>query len=402
MSKEFIVPLFKDLHPVQINEAEIKIKKSKFYNENYMPKEPTDEKFQQSFIKLKNGVNLKTKDYRILAYSIDVLDKEGCFNDYVSSFKNNVNRFIGYRGFVRPLLSYIYNYYDNKKVSDMTFYLLIYIFNKLLDNIKYKELIQTVKNHSPKEEYLREIEILFTKASNVKDLDNLLVSYAMKDTDKFYFKCMSGFIIKNYNDETLYDSCIKCVNSMDLSMQQEVFKGIIGKYINNVNVEEYPDLWFKESGKILKDPYVGRNTRWDVLGEDYKETYRRWNNTKYLYDFFENKVGGDKQRLEFWKRYINSIYRIKYFSELNDALVMEFKEHVFVELAQYGNAMYVYKKDIYNIDKIEQHIGLHSKTRCIKFLKDVSIMDDKFSHRGNWKSDFKYELKRRGYYQDRW
>lgn len=399
---DFIFPILKDLQPLKITDTVREIQRSKYYNSDYVSKEPSQEKFEKAFVKLKKKDKLKTKDFRILSYSIDTLESENYFEEFYDAFELSMNRFVAYRGFVRPLLSYIYNFYDRVDKSQNIYYLLLYVSKKLINKVKFQSIIEETTKYIRYEDFLDEIQRVFSMVENKDEIKELLKVYFIKDTDKFYFRCMVDYILKNYKNDELFEISSNCIKSMDLDMQQKVFKGILDNYINIINIEVYPDNWFKLIKEILKDPYAGANTRWDKLGEVYKETFRRWNNSKYLYNFFENIVGGDKERLKFWSQYTNSIYRIEHFDKLNDALVMEFKDDVFVEIAQRNNALYVYKKKIYNIDKIKQNISKHSKTGAINMLKDPYIMDAKYIHRRGWQRDFKYQLSRRGYEQDRW
>lgn len=403
MKKEYIMPHFKNLKPIKIEESVINLRKSNCYKfqENILV-EPEKDKFEEAFKKFREGNELLTKDYRILCYSIDTINKESYLMEFCKKILKNINNFVAYRGFVRPILSYIYNFYEDSNSTYKVYCLLMSVSKNLSEKSKFQYINEVVERNSTNTDFLKEIENRFRNIKLEFEIQDLSKKCMLKDTDKFYLKSMIDFTIKNHNVDELFECCKVSVNNMNLSMQQEVFKGILDFYINELDLEKYPDRWFKEISNILKDPYSGANTRWNELGEKYKETFRRWNNSKYLYDFFENKVGGDRQRLEFWKKYINSIYRMEYFKDLDDALVMEFKNHVFVELAKYGNALYIYKKDIYNIDTIKKYISIYSKTKCINHLKDRTIMDERLKHKRYWQSDFKYQLKRRGYEQDRW
>lgn len=398
-----VFPIFEGLKPVMIEKSVHKIKESKYYRENYEGKEPPRQRFQEAYLRLQHKEALRTKDYKVLSYFIADLEKDNYFEEYYGRFRKDKDTFIGYRGFVRPLLSYIYNYYDRKDVSTKIYRELKYLERKLRDKIRFQHINIEVNSCSNYESYLSEVKKKFSDIKDLSEIDNLLNNYLLKDTDKFYLSCMIKFIISNHRNPEYFDMSVRYVKLMDLDMQQEVFKGVMDFYIDNRNLDEYPDNWFRLIGDILRNPYIGSNTRWDNLGEKYKEAYRRWSNNKYLYEFFEDTVGGDRERLDFWRKYINSIYRIQYFKEFNNALVMEFKNHTFVELAQQGNACYVYEKDKFNIDEISRlNIKYLSKTEAIKTLKDPYKMDSKHIHRGYWQFDFAQRFRSKGYEQDRW
>lgn len=402
MSREYIKPRFKSIKPYSILKSISEIEKSKYYNPDFvLDKEPSEDKFKVAYRKFENNEELTTKEYKILAYYLEVINKHGNLNIYFNSFNINFNRFVGYRGFVRPLLSFIYNYELRSIACKTTYEAVKKVVNKLKDKEKFKNVYITVKSNSKLDGYTNNIRQQFKKANTLEEIELLLKKYFIKNTDKFYFYCMVEYIAINHKNEDLFEKYRDTVNNMPLELQQEVFKGILEHYVDNYDVDSYPDRWFDLIGKILKEPYSASNTRWDNISDKCKEAYRRWNNNKYLYDFFSNTVeGGDQERLDFWKKYIDSIYRIRYFKEANDALIMEFKEHVFAEFAQKGNALYIYDKKVYSIDHLEKLASI--KRITVHDLKDVNIVFKKKPHMPGWQGTFEILIKRLGYEPGRW
>ena len=402
MSREYIKPRFKSIKPYSILKSISEIEKSKYYNPDFvLDKEPSEDKFKVAYRKFENNEELTTKEYKILAYYLEVINKHGNLNIYFNSFNINFNRFVGYRGFVRPLLSFIYNYELRSIACKTTYEAVKKVINKLKDKEKFKNVYITVKSNSKLDGYTNNIRQQFKKANTLEEIELLLKKYFIRNTDKFYFYCMVEYIAINHKNEELFDKYRDTVNNMPLELQQEVFKGILEHYVDNYDVDSYPDRWFALIGKILKEPYSTSNTRWDNISDKCKEAYRRWNNNKYLYDFFSNTVeGGDQERLDFWKKYIDSIYRIMYFKNTNDALIMQFKDHVFAEFAQRNNALYVYDKRVYSIDHLEKIANRRSI--IMDDLKDKNLAMKRMNHRPGWQFIFEKDIKRLGYEPGRW
>lgn len=402
MSRDYIKPRFKNIKPDSILKSIKEVEKSRYYNENLvLDKQPPRDKFNIAYKKFENNEELTTKEYKILAYYLDVINKYGNLNIYFNKFNINLNRFVGFRGFPRPLLSFIYNYDFESIACKTTYSSLKNIMNKLQGKEKFKYICLAVKTNSEIKGYCRSIKKEFKNATTLEDIESLLKRYLLKNTDMFYFYCMVDYIIKNHTNENLFEKFRETINNMPLNLQQEICKGILEYYAEDYDVDNYPDRWFDLIGKILKEPYSASNTRWNNISDKCKEAYRRWNNNKYLYDFFSNTVeGGDQERLDFWKKYIDSIYRIRYFKEANDALIMEFKEHVFAEFAQKGNALYIYDKKVYSIDHLEKLASI--KRITVHDLKDVNIVFKKKPHMPGWQGTFEILIKRLGYEPSRW
>lgn len=402
MSREYIKPRFKSIKPDSILKSIVEVQKSKYYNPNFvLDNRPTEDKFKAVYKKFENNEELTTKEYKILAYYLEVINKHGKFNIYFKNFNVNFNRFVGYRGFVRPLLSFIYNY-DLRSTSCKTAYEAV---KKVIDKVKEKEKFKyvhtTVNGNSNLSGYTNDIRQQFKQSKTLEEIELLLKRYFIKNTDKFYFYCMVDYIARNHRNEALFGRYRDTVNNMPLELQQQVFKEILEHYVDNYDIDSYPDRWFDLILKLLKEPYSASNTRWNYISDKCKEVFRRWNNNKYLYDFFSNTVeGGDKERLDFWKKYIDSIYRIMYFKNTNDALIMQFKDHVFAEFAQRNNALYVYDKKVYSIDHLEKIAN--TRSIIMDDLKDKNLALKRMNHRPGWQSIFEIDIKRLGYKPGRW
>ena len=112
MIDKYITPNFNNLKPVKIIRANENIKKSKHYDPAVELK-PTKDRFRHAFNLFINGEYLYSKHYKVLLFYLNDIEKQNYFDKLYDSFILRINSFRAYRGFIRPLTSYIYNYYDS-------------------------------------------------------------------------------------------------------------------------------------------------------------------------------------------------------------------------------------------------------------------------------------------------
>lgn len=403
MIDKYIIPNFKNLKPNRITKSGDEVKNSKYYNPDIDLK-PTKDRFRVAFNKLLRNEYLLSKDFKILLFYLQEVEQNYNFDKLHNLFLERINRFRAYRGFLRPLTSYVYNYYDSSNNIDTIYDLLQKIVPKLKDSERYIYVKSVTTKNNKYNNFLNEVKNQFYNVSDKDEIENILKKVFMNRNDKFYLECMVKFIINNHLNKNLIHEFKLTVDRMNLILKKELFVGILSIYANENDIDKYPNVWFDMILKNLGEPYSQTNTNWNGISTNLKETFRRWNNSKHLYDFFNKTVsGGDQRRLEFWKQYIDSIYRIRYFEELENALVMEFKDDVFVEFAKHGNALYVYDKRVQNIDSIVSRVknGYISRQEGVRFLKDRDLGERLF-HREDWEYKFEQELKRLNYNKGGW
>lgn len=396
------MPDFKNIKPNKIVRCGNEVKRSKYYDPSIELK-PSIDRFRTAFNKLLKNEYLLSKDYKILFFYLKEVEDKYNFDKLYNLFSNRIHEFRAYRGFVRPFTSYIYNYYNTSDNIEKIYGLLKEVSPKLKESERYQTIKSLTKNNNNKN-FLNDVKSQFNNVSNSEEIEEILKKVFMNRSDKFYLVCMVKFIVANHMNKNLMVEFRATINRMELDIKKEVFIGILQIYSNENNIDKYPDAWFDLILKHLGEPYAGGNSKWNGIEEKLKETFRRWNNSKHLYEFFNKTVdGGDQRRLDFWKQYIDCIYRIRYFNELDNALVMEFKNDVFVEFAKHGNALYIFDKKVQNIDNITRIVKSYSLTKPekIKSIKDRDLADRLF-HRGYWEYDFEQVLKRLNYNKGGW
>ena len=401
MIDKYITPNFDNLKPVKIIRANENIKKSKYYDPAVELK-PTKDRFRHAFNLFINGECLYSKHYKVLLFYLNDIEKQNYFDKLYDSFILRINSFRAYRGFIRPLTSYIYNNYDSSNNIVSVYDLLRIITPKLKDSEKYQIIKSIPTKNSLYKGFLYDIKKQFYNVKESKEIEEILKKVFMTRNDKFYLECMVRFIVNNHLNKDLMIEFRAAINRMELETKKEVFIGILEIYAKENDIEKYPKVWFTMILEHLGEPYSQSNTKWNGIDENLKEIFRLWNNNENIYNFFINEAtDGDKRRLNFWREYINSIYRIRYYPNLNKALVMEFKNHLFVEFAQHSNALYYYDKSVKNIDMIDANQSQRWGNLSIYYLKDKDL-GSRMMHSGDWTYKFEKELKRLNYNKGGW
>lgn len=401
MIDKYITPNFNNLKPVKIIRANENIKKSKHYDPAVELK-PTKDRFRYAFNLFIKGEYLYSKHYKVLLFYLNDIEQQNYFDKLYDSFILRINSFRAYRGFIRPLTSYIYNYYDSSNNIVSVYDLLRIIAPKLKDSEKYQIIKSIPTKNSLYKGFLYDIKKQFYNVKESKEIEEILKKVFMTRNDKFYLECMVRFIVNNHLNKDLMIEFRAAINRMELETKKEVFIGILEIYAKENDIEKYPKVWFTMILEHLGEPYSQSNTKWNGIDENLKEIFRLWNNNENIYNFFINEAtDGDKRRLNFWREYINSIYRIRYYPNLNKALVMEFKNHLFVEFAQHSNALYYYDKSVKNIDMIDANQSQRWGNLSIYYLKDKDL-GSRMMHSGDWTYKFEKELKRLNYNKGGW
>ena len=401
MINKYNIPNFNDLKPKEIIMVNKKIQQSKYYNPDIESK-TTEERFDKAFNMFKADEYLYSKHYKVLLFYLNEIEKQNYFDKLYNSFKSRINSFKSYKGFVRPLASYIYNYYNSSVNIDSVYYLLRIMVANLKDSERYDNIKAISLKNDIDKDFLCDIKYQFYNVKDDNEIDEILKKVFMSRSDKFYLECMVKFIINNHLNKDLIEEFKEAIGRMDLETKKEVFVGILEIYVDEKDIDKYPKVWFTMILEHLGEPYSQVNTKWNGIDDRLKEIFRLWNNNENIYNFFINEAtDGDKQRLNFWKQYINSIYRIRYYPNLNKALVMEFKNHLFVEFAQHSNALYYYDKQVKNIDMIDAYQSQRYGELSINYLKNKYLGSRKL-HSGAWTFNFEQELRRLNYNKGGW
>lgn len=407
---DYILPNIDEIKPFHINNSIEKIKESSLYKEGNEFSFNKDQ-FEISYNKLKINMDLNIRDCRVLIQRIDVIAKDEYYNRFYKIFTRKIMK-VKYKGyFIRALIKYLYDEIDKYYVKSIYNFL-----KKIIEDINhsnslskaYSKLSNKIKISGNLEDFLSSIKKEYSCVKDIDSIDKLNREYCINQTNFFYSECISDFICNNYLKRALWDFSSNSINVMTLEQQKSIFKIIMRNYENEYNIDKYPEDWFRLIEHYLKEPFDPVNTRWHNM-KDEAEIFRRWNIKVNIEKFFEREViGGDRRRKEFWKKYINNIYRINFFKDLERFLVMEFESHTIIEFANKNNACYCYDKSYLDLIKIENNIinARLSKSKKIKKLKVKEQARFNIGHRDSkyykWEDKFERELKKQGYKKGRY
>lgn len=362
----------------------------------------SEKRKEQIMSKLQEGSLLRKNEMKILLYNLDEVVNKGL----LESFLVKMNKFFNYKQKMyyhlkAGLLSYykLYQYepiYDAIRIGfsnniewkseSLVMKDLIYDCNDVRDF--FRRLNKEIGSCNNKEEFKEKIKLLMLKIDT--PLLNLILIRKVLNSIEENFQESSGYlmeIVKEYVPKNRY---------------KEIFEKVLLSCNLDLNIENMPiqtDLWFNFIGDEFGDPYGRLKTKWIDVTEEAKKVFQRWKVLKNIVFFF-SEITGDRRRLEFWKQYANYFYRVHYIEKCSKALLMETSNHLFIEFAG-GGGLYMYRKDILNIEKVEDLSNRYSKTHMINNVLKVRNMSEEYLvHRGSWEYDFRRKFEYYEYYNN--
>lgn len=387
-----INPIFKSLAPSKINDAVREIKTSDYYNSYTRIKTQYKDSFKSSLLKFNNDEKLEHLEYITLIYNLDILYAESYLDEFIEKLLNDKNLLGDYYKLFRPFLYYLYNS-ENIEVKRKSYKALKVFSERLKAREQYKFVVRSIRRYDNFEEYLNNIEKKISKIKEEDDVSDLCVKYYLYEEDGFFLENISSVILKNYDRIEFFDKFMKYIGSVSLKRQKNIFKNILNSNLKSKNNKQYIDLWFIEMEKILGDPYNLGNTRYDDFKIDCLLYYRKWKNESILKKCLEE----DTKKLIFYMQYINCIFRVTYSEKLRNSLIIEFKDHIFIETNDSKHTLFIYKKEIYDIDKLRFICANYNKKQSNSIFKDKSKIEKMIILGDDYFNILDEELKFRGY-----
>lgn len=394
MSK-YKLPDFDSLKPQFIDQSIKKIIKSPLYRSNYIP-EIDDERYKKAVEKLKKMKiqdRLTTRECKVLSHNITELWLLDLFDKYYIRLGSQFKSIRNQPYFILSFLNGLYNEFPKK---DILYNKLRYLEKNMNEKReRYNEIRSLIRKSNSYSVFKKTIKKEFEMINNKDEIKILCEKYMIKYTDNIYGECVIEFIYGNYMDLSLWEFNTNSISSMELKLKKDIFRRILLDYKDILDIKKYSEDWFNFIYREIGDPYDTSNYKWDGI-EDVMEIFRRWNIESNMEKFFEQIVGGDKRRKKFWRGYLDSIYRVDYFEDVEKSFVMDFKEHTFVEFAKSGNALYYYGNEEMDINKIKNNLrgSKLRRTGKLNFLKQGIY---KIDHRGAWEDRFEYRIRALGY-----
>jgi hypothetical protein len=405
---KYDLPNFKKLKPIKLNLELDKIKKK--YN-SIIYSQDTD-MLKNLVIKIFNHKELSSKELLTFFHNYTEIREIANFKEkenkkfFLDCIKDTSLNLIEKN--IENILEFMYQniLLDNNKIEEEMLEISDSFLNKF--SLNYDSLSSLGKIS---------YEYLLSEQNIITFLETKFFLYVSSESDYRYFSILYRIesettiyskMIDLYFDTRLFNILkdnnsinniknIGILNDNINSIQNKIniYKRIFNYYIeNDISTEYYSNDWFNHILQLLGNPE--NNELWKNFNSEQVEIFKQWLVFKELHEIFSINVQ-DERRLKFWKKYINYIEKVKFVEELNQAILMETKNYVFIEFGKRGNAFYVYKKEHMNIKKLEDLQRTRASTRIISNLKSRYNAVLYLSHSGTWESKFKLELSRLNY-----
>jgi hypothetical protein len=393
MSTAYELPIFNAYKPKKLVQLSRKLEAG-----DSIP-EPSEERIEQSLKKLQSGLEIRRKDMKVLCYRLDEVERRGLLEKFISVAKE----FFGKTERVYyQLKALLLSYYRLYKSHDI-FILLKYGVD---NNVQWKDDMNYIKSIIEKSEDLKhfflniweEISACRTEEELCNKFDLLMLKKDSPMLQLVLKRKLMTEIDKTFINSDLSFLMIILREYISQNEHKEVFdRFLISRKDSNLDhLDKETEIWFQFIGDTLGDPYGKLKTKWIGISEEGKKTFQRWKALKNIKYFF-SEITGDPRRLKFWKQYADKFYRVEFFEKYDKVLLMETNDYLFVEFAKLG-AMYVYKREIADINSLEQKFSKHSKTHVVTYvLKNPNLCSERMVHTGDWEYKFKYVFFNKGF-----
>jgi len=334
------------------------------------------------------GEELRSSEIKFLCFFANSLKQEGLFSKFGH---------VCHKCFTKGLLS---SYYDN--FTDPELYKLLQL--AIVQNSVWKEPLTHVKDIvlgcQDTTSFIQALYRPFKGCLSFAEIQNVKHQYYMNDNHVIF----QSILLRILDAKVV---ALKCDEDFDFVREItdsykeiNVIKPSFEKFLLTQSATQYFDdqpaqleEMFKLIGNKLGDAYgvLSRN-KWQGISEEAKRVFTLWKtqkNIKYLF----GDIAGDQIRLNFWKKYSHYVYRIEYNEKYDGAILMETKEHLFIEFAKMG-AMHMYYLKNLSIDQVNRDSKVYGKTAMIARLKNKAIAEIHLKHQGYyWPELFETEFR---------
>jgi hypothetical protein len=367
----------------------------------------SENRLERSLDFLKSGRPLRRSYCKVIAYHLAALkhdkDQKFLYDKFIFKAKEFFNEVGKYYYHLKALLSSFYTEFMDKKIfkliklivknntqwkSEMDFTKQLLIKSNSAKDY-FVQTLNQIKHYNSLDEIESFREKLFMK-NNSSLLESLIFNWIQEEIDKGIEKINNEFY------KTLLNKYLAS------EKKKEVFEKILlsQKEINNFDfISNEVEDWFNLIGETLGDPYGSNSAKWLTIDEEARDIFKKWKVHKNITYVF-GEISGDQRRLDFWKEYSDYFYRVEYFEEYAKAILMESRDHLFIEFAG-GGALYMYEKEDRNIQQIIDNVDNHSRTKMVSDeLKDPSeiLCKERLIHNSrDWESKFTRRFSTYGY-----
>ena len=391
---------FKKFYPVNLEKKKDEI--NNFWNQIF--KVVRDEKIFELIERVLKKKNLKVDEIIILLFNIKkvhdyLIHKNVELADFIMSIKFDLSeKKVKRKECMMDIYQAIVSYFNENDVE-----LALNLF--VDENINFEkedesEIIQVYQEYSKSKKdytlFLYDETVKAIKNNKLKDtLDRLFISEEREVFLDIMNKVLFDIVYfvkleKDYINKILADFFDRVTHEVRIESFKKVLNYYVEEYEKTDDISVCSRAIMEKIHEYLKDPHKNSpKWQWGDFTEAQIEIMRIWLVSADLEKYFSIEVN-DKERLQFWRRYIKYIKEVRYFERLKQAIVMLTDEHIFIEFGEKGNAAYCYKKDYISFSEIN---NLSTNFR----LKNRASAEFFMSHSGNWEVKLKSTLYRLGY-----
>lgn len=386
----YILPDFKYLRPKNIK---------RFLNSLDSIMDKLDEKdikdiFEISLKKLKNKEELNKREFKVLILKIKELKNLNLFDEFYIRLQNLFNTENDLYRYLVVLLQVYYEMYNDNDIFRILRFGIIH--NK---NIKeeFKYISKKIKLSNNRGVFQDLIAKDMSNCECLDDINFICDKYYIKKSSTF-MKLMIALSIIKSNLKSITDSKLElikyvCENIFQEEINKRIFENIILAN-GDIRVDKFDyntNKIFRFIGEMLGNPHSKTKIKWNDIGDEAIKIFRNWQAYNNINIFFKD-IAGDERRFEFWKQYARYFYRVEYFKNLDGAILMQGSDYLFVEFAKIG-AVYMYRRDYLDIEKIEEKISNYSNTYVkTRILRDKNLVTERLVHTGSWEYNFEWKF----------
>lgn len=391
------VPSFTHFRPRKLKGLEDKI----VSDERSMDISFDSDRVDKALQKLKKVLKLSRKDLKVLCYHLEKVIAEDLLEvvlvQLYELFNSNKQQ---YPGHIKGLLASYYDLFKNEQVFNC---LKCAITNSKQIRDYLEPIAMILNNSDDSRAFLFNLYGIFNVSTCLSDIEESCEVYLVGQNKNIYIAIIQLMVTSRIKQISSMEDAEFIKILMDQIYDVNILKPIFEEYLLCfIDVEffdeqeDYVDNIFQYIDGRMGDPYKEGKARWMGISQDAMDVYTLWLTQKNIHHFFGD-IAGDYQRLLFWKRYSHCFLRVDYLKRYSGAILMETKEHLFVEFDRVGGAFYMYRREVLNIEQVFNFQNLYSNTEGTRRLKDRICCSERLIHSGQWEFTFENCLARYGY-----
>jgi len=364
-----------------------------------------NDRIEKALDKLRNGLPLARKDYKILCFHLEEVAAAGLLEIFIPQLSKFFNQAKYYQSHLKGLIVSYYDLFKNESIFRVLQHAI-----RRSNNIKegMQPASDLLARSTDGKIFLINMYREFNKCSSMEEIDELSKLYLLGKNKNLYISIIQLIIAGKMKQVDGVEAAEYLISLMDEINDTNILKKSFESFLllfKDVeffdNQKIYHELIFEYILERMGDPFRGGRARWMNMSQDAQDVFTLWQTQKNIKHFFGD-IAGDYERLQFWKQYSHYFLRVEYFPRLSGAILMQSKDHMFVEFAEVG-AMYMFRREIQNVEMVENYSKRYNRVDSVKKLRDRTGCTERLIHTPyQWQSNFRNTLAIYGYKARGW